>query len=190
MNCPVCGAENESSAAYCYRCGSELRPGAAAATGQTVDLSRSAPGPSARPAAPASERSQSYADSPAMPPGPFGSPARDEGGARIYQTPDAGARPPYVVGPSVASSQTSNLAVISLILGIVSWIFLPLIGAIGAVITGHMGRREVRESGGRLSGEGLATFGMILGYVNLALGALFLVGICGMLMLAAGASVR
>jgi hypothetical protein len=74
--------------------------------------------------------------------------------------------------------QTSNLAVIALILGIVSWVFLPFIAAIGAVITGHMGRREVLTSGGRLTGGGLATAGLILGYLNLAVFALAAIGFC------------
>ena len=76
---------------------------------------------------------------------------------------------PYVVTPAAAMAQTSTLAVFALILGILSFIILPLIGGIGAVITGHMGRREIRASDGRITGEGLALAGLILGYVNIVL---------------------
>jgi hypothetical protein len=71
-------------------------------------------------------------------------------------------------------TQTSNLALFSLILGILSWVFLPFIAAVGAVITGHMARREIRGAAGRFTGEGLATAGLILGYLNLGLSLLFL----------------
>jgi hypothetical protein len=58
------------------------------------------------------------------------------------------------------------MAIISLISGIVSWILLPLIGAVVAIITGHMARNEIKNSYGSQSGEGLAIAGLILGYVN------------------------
>jgi len=72
--------------------------------------------------------------------------------------------------------QTSTLAIVSLVSGIVSWFLLPLIGSIVAVITGHMAKREIRESLGKLSGDGLATAGLVLGYLQLAL---IVLGICG-----------
>ena len=71
--------------------------------------------------------------------------------------------------------QTSSLAVISLISGIASFFIVPLLGAIAAVITGNMAKKEIRQSAGRLSGEGMATWGMILGWVNIALSV---IGLC------------
>jgi len=75
--------------------------------------------------------------------------------------------------PHVVTNSTS--AVISLIAGIAGWTILPLLGSVVAVITGHMAKKEIRQSGGMLGGEGLATAGLILGYASLALG---LVGGC------------
>jgi hypothetical protein len=72
-------------------------------------------------------------------------------------------------------SSTSTLAVISLIAGIASWLFLPFVGAIAAIITGNMAKKEIRNSGGAVGGEGLAKAGVILGYANLALA---LLGMC------------
>jgi hypothetical protein len=66
--------------------------------------------------------------------------------------------------------QTSNLAIISLIAGIVSWVLLPFIASLIAVITGHMAKKEIKNSNGMRSGNGMATAGLILGYVNLGLG--------------------
>jgi hypothetical protein len=61
------------------------------------------------------------------------------------------------------------MAIISLVSGIVSWFLVPFIGAIVAVITGHMAKNEIRSSAGRLTGDGMATAGLILGYVQLGL---------------------
>jgi hypothetical protein len=65
---------------------------------------------------------------------------------------------------------TSTLAIISLVSGIVSWFILPFIAAVAAVITGHMAKTEIKKSSGMLGGNGLATAGLILGYVQLGLG--------------------
>lgn len=95
------------------------------------------------------------------------------------------AAPPVPVNPGVFQSQpgmyaptvvpNSNMAIISLVAGILSWVALPLIGALVAVICGHIARKEIRESGGRLAGQGLALAGLILGYANLAF---MVLGIC------------
>jgi prepilin signal peptidase PulO-like enzyme (type II secretory pathway) len=53
----------------------------------------------------------------------------------------------------------------SLVLGIV-WIFG--IGAILAVIFGFVERKQIRESGGRQGGGGMALAGIILGFVGIA----------------------
>ena len=63
--------------------------------------------------------------------------------------------------------RTNNLAIVSLIFGIVAWVLCPIVGAIVAVITGHRARGEIRVSGE--GGDGLALAGLILGYLNLAL---------------------
>lgn len=55
-------------------------------------------------------------------------------------------------------------------MGILGWTLVPIVGAIIAVITGHMAKKEVRDSSGLLSGDGMATAGLVLGYSNLALG--------------------
>ncbi len=79
--------------------------------------------------------------------------------------------PPSYVQPA----RSSTMAIISLVAGIVGFFMLPFIGSLVAVITGHMAKREIRESNGTLSGDGLATAGLILGYVGLGFVVL---GIC------------
>ena len=78
--------------------------------------------------------------------------------------------PPPSFGP-----QTSSLAVISLISGIASFFIVPVLGALAAIITGSIAKKDIRQSGGRLTGAGLATWGSVLGWINIALG---LVAIC------------
>jgi hypothetical protein len=48
-------------------------------------------------------------------------------------------------------------------------------GAIVAIILGHLARRQIRETGER--GDGFAIAGLVLGYAQVALGALVLLGL-------------
>ncbi len=76
---------------------------------------------------------------------------------------------------NVPTRQTSSLAVVSLVAGILGWSLLPLIGSIAAIITGHMARAEIRRAPERLDGDGMALAGLILGYVMLVLGTIGIV---------------
>jgi hypothetical protein len=50
---------------------------------------------------------------------------------------------------------------------------LPFIGAIVAVICGHLARREIRETVSEpLEGDGFAVAGLVLGYAQLVLSVL------------------
>ena len=65
---------------------------------------------------------------------------------------------------SVPVKTTSTLAIISLVAGILGWTLLPLLGSVGAIITGHMARGEIRRSAGTIDGDGLAIAGLVLGW--------------------------
>lgn len=81
---------------------------------------------------------------------------------------------PYPAPSGVPLSvQTNTLAIVSLASGIASWFLLPVIGAVVAVITGHMARREIRRTGEQ--GDILALIGLVLGYVHLAVAVLLIV---------------
>ena len=87
--------------------------------------------------------------------------------------------------------KTNNWAVISLVLGIVA---LPatccygigIFPAILAIILGFIARREIRESEGTQTGEGLALAGIILGAVVIVLGVVFCLMIVGLGLLGGG----
>ena len=68
------------------------------------------------------------------------------------------------------TQQTSSLAVISLIAGIASFFIVPILGALAAIITGNMAKKEIRQSAGRYSGMAMAKWGTILGWINIAVG--------------------
>lgn len=72
--------------------------------------------------------------------------------------------PPIPTGP-----QTSTLAIVSLVAGILTWLIVPVLGAIAAIVTGHMARNEIRKSPELLTGNGLATAGLVLGYGQIIL---------------------
>ena len=64
--------------------------------------------------------------------------------------------------------QTCTTAILSLVFGVLSWVALPIAGALIAIICGHMARTEIRRSQGQLEGDGMAVGGLVLGYLHLA----------------------
>src|SRR3989454_10122761 len=66
--------------------------------------------------------------------------------------------------------RTPSIAIWSLVLAVLSFTCGWLFTAIPAVICGHIARSKIRKSGGALRGKGIATAGLILGYIALALG--------------------
>ena len=78
-------------------------------------------------------------------------------------------------GTQLYGPQTSSMAVVSLVLGIASYFVIPLLGAIAAVITGNLAKKEIQQDPENLSGEGLARWGMILGWVNIGISV---IGMC------------
>jgi hypothetical protein len=67
------------------------------------------------------------------------------------------------------SPPTSTAAIVSLVFGIVAWVGLPLIGAVVAIVAGHIARADIRQSQGRLEGDGFAIAGLLLGWIQLLL---------------------
>jgi len=64
---------------------------------------------------------------------------------------------------------TSTTAVVSFIFGILSWVLLPVIGAIVAIVCGHMARAEIRRQPTTLEGNGFAVAGLVLGWTHVVL---------------------
>ena len=85
--------------------------------------------------------------------------------------------------------RTSGAAIASLIFGIITWVALPFVGALVAVICGHVARGEIRRMpAGSIEGDGLAIAGLILGYAHLVLCALGILLFIGLIFLGTGFS--
>lgn len=76
---------------------------------------------------------------------------------------------PSSIPPMQYLKHDSTLAIISLVSGLLGWTILPVLGAIAAVVCGHLAKKEIRESNGMLSGDGMALAGLILGYVQIGI---------------------
>lgn len=82
-------------------------------------------------------------------------------GTAVIASPAHAVASAQPVGPA----KTSSKAIISLVFGILFFLFpLPIV----AIIFGHLALSEIRKSAGRLTGEGMATAGLILGYIGAA----------------------
>ena len=75
----------------------------------------------------------------------------------------------------------SNMAVASLVLGILGWTLAPGLASIAAIITGHMAKNEIKGSMGQLGGDGMATAGLIMGYASVAIGLCICLAFAGMM---------
>lgn len=82
--------------------------------------------------------------------------------------------PPVPAQPAATApvSRTEPLAIISLVLAILSWIVCLLIGAIPAIICGHMARGKIRRSNGALTGMNFALAGLIIAYLEIPMGVM------------------
>lgn len=156
MNCSTCGVELVPGALFCPNCGARVAAPSSAS-------------------APTSGLPPSY-DSPAQP-----RPLTDGPPAPIAPQWAAPGASPY--GPP--SPPNSTAALVSLIFGILSWVMLPLIGPIVAVVAGHMARAEIRSANGQVGGGGMALAGLVLGYLQIALIVLAICAIATIVILAA-----
>jgi len=117
--------------------------------------SLSAEPPSATPQEPA----------PAEPAGPdVNAPYGQPGAPAAYGQQGAPAAPQYGYAPTPPKN---DLAVWSLVTGILSFVICPLLLGIAAIITGTMSRRAADE--GLANNRGMGTAGLLLGWINVAL---------------------
>jgi hypothetical protein len=74
--------------------------------------------------------------------------------------------------PPVAQPKTSGMAIASLVLGLV-WGYG--VTSILAIIFGFVAKKNIRESGGWQTGNGMATAGIVLGIVGLGIVLLIII---------------
>ncbi len=71
--------------------------------------------------------------------------------------------------PSQQTQKNSRLAIASALCAIASWMILPIIGALAAIIIGHIAIYEIKNSHGLLKGRGMAIAGLVSGYLQIVL---------------------
>lgn len=162
MFCYNCGASLPDKTEFCSNCG---RPAKVPAPGQgstsQVQAASSTPGTAGQPASPAASVG------PVTQPGVQGAPSTWQNVPSMGQPyagqPQPAQRQAYYVEP-----QTDGKATGSLILGILSLLCFSFLAGIPAVILGHISRKNIRQSMGRLKGDGMALAGLIMGYISIA----------------------
>jgi hypothetical protein len=70
---------------------------------------------------------------------------------------------------------SSTLAIVSLVAGVLGFVMLPVIASIVALWTGYAARKETRAIPPTASGDGMATAGIVMGWIQLGLAV---VGLC------------
>jgi hypothetical protein len=111
------------------------------------------------------------ADAPAGDPSPTWGQA-GSAAAQGYGAPP----PPYATsgygpghgGPATPQS-TSSMAIVALVLAIGSFVVLPLIPAIVALVLVPRAREEIDLSGGRIGGDGMLTAAKVIAWINIGL---------------------
>jgi len=76
---------------------------------------------------------------------------------------------------TIAPRQTSTLAIVSLVAGVLGWSLMPGVASLVAIICGHMARSEIRRNPGTTDGDGMAVAGLILGWTAIGLAVLAIV---------------
>lgn len=189
MKCQTCGVELTPGMLFCPNCGSRVTPASAPSADERSDEEQSpvltadyasggprmydAPDDMVPPVT--SPATVQLAPEPAAPYTPAAAPV-----SQPYYAP----QPNYAGGPP-AALPTSTTATVSLIFGILSYVMLPVIGPIVAIVAGHMAKNEIRRSNGQLGGSGMATAGLVLGYIQIVLLLLFVCAVIGFITLAA-----
>jgi hypothetical protein len=188
MFCPMCGAPNEDDSEFCGNCGAALALEDAPLEPEvdTPEEAAEAPEEVVGEAAPEAHVAVEVTED------------EVEEISALPETEDADLQelevaipappvPPAPLKPAAPAVPTSGLAVASLVLAVGGLTILPLIGSIVAIILGYMARNDIRRRPGEVSGDGIATAGIVLGWIAVGLsvlglllfGGLTVCGVCG-----------
>ena len=107
-----------------------------------------------------------------------------------YAQQPYGVQPQYSAGYApqygAPTAPNNSMAVVALVAGICGFTVVPFIGSIVAVITGHMARKQIRQTGE--GGDGMAVAGLVMGWIVIALTVLGTIAFFLILALAASTS--
>ncbi len=102
---------------------------------------------------------------------PSATPQWPSAGGQESNTPQAypPAGPPPPPPPYGPVPQTSNSAIVALVLSIVSWVICPIIPAIVALVFANKAEKEIAASNGWVTGGGMVTASKIVAWINIGL---------------------
>jgi len=146
--CPACGEPIRREAVICRYCRTDLRTWGAS---------------------PGTEGSSTWPGTSTWPGGTQAPPYGGPGTPPDAPAPAYGPTGPYTAPPS--PPRTNSYAIASLVLGIVNM----LVGSILALVFGYRAMREIDASQGTQTGRGFAVAGVVLGWVGLASGVIWVV---------------
>ena len=84
----------------------------------------------------------------------------------------AAAADPAPGQPAGAASQINGLAIASVLVAV---LWFAGLGALLALVFGYRARGQIKDSAGRQTGSGLATAGIILGWIGIAIGVTLII---------------
>ncbi|HSJ21452.1 MAG TPA: DUF4190 domain-containing protein [Nocardioidaceae bacterium] len=87
--------------------------------------------------------------------------------------------PPDAGGYGYATPQTNQKALWSMILGILSIVACGLLAGVPALILGSSAKKEIAAAQGAQTGEGMATAGVVLGWISVAISVVVLLFFVG-----------
>lgn len=152
--CARCGRENQDSSAFCSYCGRPFTPDSEA---QEIGDAPTPPGPAYQQGGP-----YAPAPPPSGPSSPY--PQQTYPSGTLYQAPYHSAPP-----------RNNGKATASLVLGIIGLFVCPLICSVMAIILGGSAKNEIAAGAGREGGEGLATAGIILGWLGVVFSVIWII---------------
>ncbi len=92
-----------------------------------------------------------------------------------WENQEIGSNTPFQPPATGTEGQNTTLGLVSLILGIASFICLGLLGSIPAIILGMMQRSKIKNNPNEFGGSGMALAGIILGALNIVVSVVVLV---------------
>lgn len=114
---------------------------------------------------------QPYGQQPYQPQNPQSPYAQQPYAQQPYAQQPYGVQPQYSAGYApqygAPTAPNNSMAVVALVAGICGLSVVPFIGSIVAVITGHMARKQIRQTGE--GGDGMAVAGLVMGWIMIAL---------------------
>jgi hypothetical protein len=75
------------------------------------------------------------------------------------------------------SMPTNGFAITSMVMGILGFIVLYGLGSILALVFGYIAKSQIKNSPTPQEGNGLATAGIVMGWIGIALGILLIAGL-------------